>query len=431
MSLRSSFPSAREPDSHYFFTISRGGKARRFAIRPAALFSLALGAPILGTLYLGATAFLFFRDDMVAALMQRQARQQYAYEDRLAAMRAQIDRVTSRQLLNQDSFDGKVQSLIARQAQLETRTALIATLSAKIGPSEDVTGSIAAPPAGRKGAQALPPRAEPMRFAPDAAPAKPEPDGFELRMQNGAPQAEIEGDETSGKIAAVGVALDRIEGRQLRLMAGLAAPAQRKVQHLRAIIAETGLSPERIETSSKSAVGGPFIPVNLAQADAPFAQKLRDAQEALSALDRLRRALPHIPVRKPLSGPLDVTSTFGYRTDPFFGRQALHSGMDLRAPTGTPIHATAAGRVVTAGVSGGYGNMVEIDHGHGVSTRYGHMSSIAVHEGDAVQPGSIIGAVGSTGRSTGPHLHYEVRIDAEATDPARFLRAARLVAQGE
>jgi murein DD-endopeptidase MepM/ murein hydrolase activator NlpD len=101
----------------------------------------------------------------------------------------------------------------------------------------------------------------------------------------------------------------------------------------------------------------------------------------------------------------------------------MHSGLDFRAPTGEPARATAAGKVVTAGWSGGYGKMVEIDHGNGFSTRYGHLSEILVKEDQAVRPGQIVGRVGSTGRSTGPHLHYETRVDGDAVDPHKFLRA--------
>ncbi len=119
-----------------------------------------------------------------------------------------------------------------------------------------------------------------------------------------------------------------------------------------------------------------------------------------------------------------MSSGFGYRTDPFLGRPALHSGVDLLDDYGEPVRATAGGAVVAAGFSGGYGNLVEVDHGAGYSTRYGHLSQIDVAAGQIVAPGAILGRVGSTGRSTGAHLHYEVRADGEAVDPARFLRAA-------
>ena len=106
------------------------------------------------------------------------------------------------------------------------------------------------------------------------------------------------------------------------------------------------------------------------------------------------------------------------------GRPALHSGVDLLDDYGEPVRAAAGGTVVAAGPSGGYGNMVEVEHGSGFSTRYGHLSQIDVVPGQSVAPGAILGRVGSTGRSTGAHLHYEVRADGEAVDPARFLRAA-------
>ena len=129
-------------------------------------------------------------------------------------------------------------------------------------------------------------------------------------------------------------------------------------------------------------------------------------------------------MRKPLAGELQMTSTFGYRPGPLPGRPALHSGVDFREEYGEPARATAAGVVTVAGPNGGYGNMVEIDHGGGLATRYAHLSAISVTPGQQVAPGAVVGRVGSTGRSTGPHLHYEVRIDGEAVDPLRFLRAA-------
>ena len=101
----------------------------------------------------------------------------------------------------------------------------------------------------------------------------------------------------------------------------------------------------------------------------------------------------------------------------------MHTGLDFRAASGDPVRATANGKVVSSGWAGGYGRMVEIDHGNGLSTRYGHLSEIGVKVGDPIKIGQVIGAVGSTGRSTGPHLHYETRIDGEAVDPQKFLRA--------
>ncbi len=122
----------------------------------------------------------------------------------------------------------------------------------------------------------------------------------------------------------------------------------------------------------------------------------------------------------PVANPV-TTSSFGFRTHPIFGGRRLHAGMDFRAPTGIPILAAAAGTVVTAGFSGGYGNTVVIDHGGSLATLYGHQSRLAVSVGDRVTTGQVIGSAGSTGSSTGPHLHFEVRVNGTPVNPAGYL----------
>lgn len=117
-----------------------------------------------------------------------------------------------------------------------------------------------------------------------------------------------------------------------------------------------------------------------------------------------------------------VTSNFGVRSDPFHGGKKMHAGMDMGAPTGTPVYATGDGYVRRSRVAGGYGNLVEMDHGYGYQTRFGHLSKILVSEGQFVRRGQMIGLVGSTGRSTGPHLHYEVRIGGKAVQPANYMQ---------
>ena len=148
-----------------------------------------------------------------------------------------------------------------------------------------------------------------------------------------------------------------------------------------------------------------------------------DDIQRLAALQKLARTLPLAP-------PLDhfeITSDFGKRRDPFTNGWAFHPGLDFGANRGAAILATAPGRVVQAGPAGPYGNMVEIDHGLGISTRYGHMKSISVKVGDEVDFRQKIGVIGDSGRSTGRHLHYEIRIDGVAYDPARFLDAGRFL----
>ena len=178
-------------------------------------------------------------------------------------------------------------------------------------------------------------------------------------------------------------------------------------------------------------MGGPFVPVKLAGR-----RRRRSSASSIGSIspaprcDRLNRTLALVPYRKPVIGEVEFTSGFGVRSDPFLGRPAMHTGLDFRAATGDPVRATANGKVVSSGWAGGYGRMVEIDHGNGLSTRYGHLSEINVKVGDVIKIGQVIGAVGSTGRSTGPHLHYETRIDGEAVDPQKFLRAGVRLQRG-
>jgi murein DD-endopeptidase MepM/ murein hydrolase activator NlpD len=165
------------------------------------------------------------------------------------------------------------------------------------------------------------------------------------------------------------------------------------------------------------------VPLPVMTDGSRFASEAAQVQNALATAEDLKSILPHIPLNAPLPGDLEVTSPFGPRIDPFLGRPALHTGVDLHGAYGDAVRATAPGRVTFAGAMGGYGNLVEVDNGNGLATRYAHLSSIDVTQGETVATGSIVGHIGDTGRATGPHLHYEVRIDGQPVDPERFLHA--------
>ena len=141
-------------------------------------------------------------------------------------------------------------------------------------------------------------------------------------------------------------------------------------------------------------------------------------------LDNPAQSAIAIPAVHPVTYELRFSSPFGMRTDPFTGQLSFHPGVDIPGPVGTPIYATANGVVEIARPDGGYGNLVEIDHGHGIETRYGHLSKILVSANEQVTRGQLIGLMGSTGRSTGSHLHYEVRIDGRPVNPVPFLQSA-------
>ena len=142
--------------------------------------------------------------------------------------------------------------------------------------------------------------------------------------------------------------------------------------------------------------------------------------EVVASVDDIRLRREAMPTRLPIEGAV-LTSPFGYRRSPFTRRWKFHSGLDLSAPRGTPVHAAAAGTVIQAGWMGGYGRMVQIDHGNGMVSRYGHNSRLFVHEGDHVQAGQLISTVGTTGQSTGPHLHFEIFVDGHPVDPLDLL----------
>jgi murein DD-endopeptidase MepM/ murein hydrolase activator NlpD len=148
-----------------------------------------------------------------------------------------------------------------------------------------------------------------------------------------------------------------------------------------------------------------------------------DIDRLLVELEGLKSVGEALPGRWPAEG--EITSGFGWRTDPVHGGTRFHAGLDIAATRGTPIYAVAPGFVVTSGTNGGYGRMVEIDHGSGIATRYAHCTTLRVKEGERVERGALIATVGSTGKSTGPHLHFEFRIDDSAHDPLDYLPKQR------
>ena len=427
-------PSQTAKASGFLLSVSRRNGVRSFAIGPFALFLIAIAAPLGLMASAGVLYWQVFRDDVLEALLRRQSDMQYAYEDRLAAMRAQVDRAVSRQLLDQRTIEGRVHDLLARQAQLESRSAMVTALAEQIGMTPEAASTI--PQAAARTSEAL----SQTRPASSAIPHqesndKPRPENLELRsgldMPAPSPQADASPADTSAtmRLGALAHGLERIEHEQVQAVTRIGSIARQKTARLRAVIVEAGLAPESLSPPKGEAMGGPFVPVKADPNGSTFEQELSRVSADYQTASRLTQVISTLPVRRPLPGRQEVTSGFGLRMDPFMGRMALHTGVDLREETGAPVRATAAGKVVSAGWSGGYGNMVEIEHGNELSTRYGHLSSINVTEGQTIAAGDMLGRVGSTGRSTGSHLHYEVRVNGEPVDPGRFLRASDKVAE--
>ena len=218
--------------------------------------------------------------------------------------------------------------------------------------------------------------------------------------------------------------LGRVEQRQLQLAAKAQKVAELRYKTTAAKLRKLGLDPSRFATSE--GMGGPYEPVDgkAATAEARSDAQFRSLFQTWKKLDSLEHSVIAIPSVHPISADLHFSSYFGVRSDPFRGTSAMHAGVDIPGPIGTPVYATADGIVERAGRAGGYGNLVELDHGKGIETRYGHLSKILVEPNQRVKRGQVIALMGSTGRSTGSHLHYEVRIDGHAVNPMPFLQTA-------
>ena len=217
--------------------------------------------------------------------------------------------------------------------------------------------------------------------------------------------------------------LARIEARQLAVVEGLTRYADWRAKRAADALKQLQLNPAQvISASRKQAMGGPLEGLATA-ADGSIDPRFERLGLSMARMAALEQALEGVPQFAPARKDL-ISSGFGYRRDPFNGRAAMHNGLDFKGATGTPIYAAAKGRVSFVGRKGGYGNTVEITHGNGVMTRYAHMSRFNARVGQQVLPGETIGAIGSTGRSTGPHLHFEVRVNNRAVNPRTFLETA-------
>jgi murein DD-endopeptidase MepM/ murein hydrolase activator NlpD len=410
------------------YAIVHAGKQVRFG---PVVFWIVVGTVIVLGMWSAATATYFaFRDDVLTRLIARQAEMQYAYEDRIAELRAKVDRTTSRQLLDQEQFDQKLDQIMKRQTALESRATALGAM-----PDASVTGSIR-PPA-RSAADA------PASGTPKPSPISDTvifvaPSDREARLESRTPiMAKAQPNQFAkaqgfdNVLVRLQTSLDSVERRQMAALSSVEDGMESRVRRMRGVFSDLGLDVAQLEAATpRAGVGGPFVPVKLPADAGTFERQLYRINITRAQVERLNRTLALVPYRKPVVGEVEFTSGFGVRSDPFLGRPAMHTGLDFRAAMGDPVRATANGKVASSGWAGGYGRMVEIDHGNGLSTRYGHLSQINVKVGDLIKIGQVIGEVGSTGRSTGPHLHYETRIDGDAVDPQKFLRAGVRLSAG-
>lgn len=239
----------------------------------------------------------------------------------------------------------------------------------------------------------------------------------------------------SDRVTAAEKRADDLAQSHEQALAKLAEQTRTTIAQVEKIMSSTGIDPKHIlpmPADVKGARGGPFVAWKgqKSAVDLQHTPATEVLHLDMDRLNQLRQLLSIVPLASPLSEFM-VTGPFGYRIDPFNNRPAFHEGLDMQAPFGTQVTAPAPGKVIFAGLKPAYGNLVEIDHGYNIHTRYAHLQKIQVHEGQLVAIHDDVGLLGQTGRAQAPHLHYEVLVDGEARNPLNFLKATAHVLKNE
>lgn len=389
--------SAHSPPAKVFSRASKPApvpKSKGPGIRPTLFYSLFGG--LLATNALTLVVFLMAPD--ISELLNGQNDAVVAaYEDRIAQLRLEVDRLHSRHFAQAGDINLQLQELSQQQELLLEQHQLVKQLADKAAELGIDTASL--------------PR--PDDEAPDDVAMTPVPAAI-------APEA--------GQIAAVSADMTKMMDESRLALAGLAETATESTDTILGELRGLGIRP-KLPEGTEEGVGGPFIPaVDGADADA-IVDDANDVFLALARFQAARTAAGLAPIHKPMDTPTRISSGFGNRKDPFTGGRAFHAGIDFPAPKGTTVMSAGYGKVTFVGQKSGYGNVVEVTHSAGLVTRYGHLSAFLVKEGQVVNAGTPIAKVGSTGRSTGPHLHFEVRSKDKAVDPGKFLAAGRKLAE--
>ncbi len=394
---------------------------------------------------------VIFKEQIITAKDQRYASMQAAYEGRVSQMQLAYDELNGLLVLAEERFQNATRDLEAKHRQL---TALLMQKQAMDKQVRDVRRQVAVMQdyQGRSyqfasstdGANTL------MMQLADAEPAVRQSRAQQNISDSAIAKVQraVNGKSTLAqnyvvqRIAGLEDRLNNIQKQQLTLLGELRESASGQIERYQRVLAMTGLNVDQVANQvgarSRTGQGGPLLPlgaeIRLSAMDGvtdEFEKQFAEIAQTYGRLDNLTTAVARIPLVTPIAqGLYRSTSGFGYRVDPFTGRVAFHSGADMAGDFGTPVLCTAPGRVIAAERRGPYGLMVEIDHGRGIRTRYGHLQSTLVKPGDLVQFRQKIATMGSSGRSTGPHLHYEIWFNDVVRDPTKFFDAGRNVFKG-
>lgn len=366
----------------------------RFSISPA-LFFLVSGLLLITNAV--AVVGFFMSSDIAALFDDHSDEVAQSYEMRIADLKTEIDRLNSRQYAKAGDLNLQMQELVQQQEQLAEQHQYVSALARM---AEDLGIETANSSDG-----AAPVPAPAPNVVPAAAPA-------------GAKGTDL---------ASIQSNITRMMTESENAIEAISTAAKQSTDTLVGGLKKIGVAPDDM-SSEDAGVGGPFVGLP-DDSSSPMLEKANDVVAEFRRFQQARAALKEAPVHAPLAGPLRVSSPFGERVDPFLKKRAFHAGIDLPEPTGTLVHATGAGTISYAGRSSGYGNLVEITHVNGVVSRYGHLSAILVKKGQSVETGDVIGKVGSTGRSTGPHLHFEIRRGGAPVNPEIYLSAGKTLSR--
>lgn len=370
------------------------GRAKQKSLSPkprkSSFLFFALFALLLGTNAVTGIA-LYYAPEINELLREDNSAVITAYEQRIVQLRLEVDRLHSRQYAQMGDMNLQMHELVQHQEILAEQHEYV---------------------------RALADMARGMGIAMGGTDA-PVDSGIVTGAIGGPAPTE------TGDTAALAQSLIAMQEETRLALASLSDAATLSTQEIVGALDTLGIRPAMPQDAG---IGGPFIPADGSD-ELSIVEEANAVASALARFQSARQALMATPVQRPVAGDLSMSSNFGNRMDPFLKRTAFHSGIDFRAPTGTPVLAAAGGTVTYSGTNGGYGKMVDIDHGNGLVSRYAHMSAIHVHEGQTLTGGERIGLTGSTGRSTGPHLHFEVRRGGGAIDPTRFITAGRTLAK--
>ncbi len=428
------------PEQRLFLKSDQG--MRYVRLRPATQAVMLTGC----SLFVGWTVIvtaIFLIDSISAGSVRDQAeRAQIAYETRLNAISSERDARASEAQASQERFSVAMDEVSAMQSrllaseerrrELETAVEVIqTTLRRVMGERDDAREQMAA-----LQAEVEANNGPVQTAAAHARELERTVDYLAMALRRAADErddAVVTAQNAEGEVDDLEFTQALADERNERIFAQIEDAVQMSMEPLDAMFQDAGLSTEDLVNQMRASYngqGGPLMPITMSSSgEEPDPEEIR-ANEVLAQLDLLnlrRMAAESLPFSMPLRTSYRISSTFGYRSDPFNGGRRLHSGLDMAGAHGSPIYATADGVVSFAGRQSGYGNVVVLRHAMGFETRYAHMSRIRVQEGQRVSRGDQIGDMGSTGRSTGPHLHYEVRTGGTPRNLMTYITAGRNV----